>query len=333
MKTLAYRRYGPPGVVAVEDAPDPTPAAGEALVRVHASAVTTGDARLRAFRVPPSFWLPARAMIGWTAPRRRVLGGAFSGVVEATGPGASRFGAGDAVFGFHLFDAHAELKAAPETRLLPLPAGLSHEQAAALPFGACTALHFLRAAGIAPGARVVVVGAAGAVGGAAVQVAKALGAEVSAVCSQEAAEHVRGLGADRVFDRKAEDYTRAGRTWDILFDAVGGARPADGRRCLAPGGAQVSVVIGAAAIGAALRGVVGLGPRTVIGESRETPELLAEIAALHASGALRPVIDAVFPFAEAAQAHARVDSGRKRGEVILRHPAAEAPAQAPAQAR
>ncbi|MEC9431469.1 MAG: NAD(P)-dependent alcohol dehydrogenase [Pseudomonadota bacterium] len=324
MKVIAYRRYGPPGVVAVEDAPDPAPGPGEVLVRVHASAVTSGDARLRAFRIPPLFRLPARAMLGWTAPRRRVLGGAFSGVVEATGPGADRYAPGDAVAGFHLFDVHAELKCAPEAQLIPLPAGLSHEQAASLPFGACTALHFLGAAGVEAGSRVAVVGAAGAVGLAAVQVARARGAVVTAICSGDAADLVRGLGADAVIDRRAEDFSAGGPRWDVLVDAVGGATPAQARRCLAPGGVHVCVVMGGAALGAAMRGALRLGPRTVIGTSTETPERLAETFAMNAAGALRPVIDGIYPFEEAAAAHARVDSGRKRGEVILRHPAAVA---------
>ena len=197
MKAAVQTAYGPPDVVVIRDMAKPVPKANEVLVRIVATTVTSGDARLRAFRVPPAFWLPARLFLGIRKPRRSVLGSEFAGIVEAVGPEARRFRIGDRVFGMHVYDVHAEYKVAPETgAITTIPDNLDLAEAAALPFGALTALHFLERAGIGPGQRVLINGASGAVGTFAVQLARHRGAHVTAVTSARNLDLVRGLGAD-----------------------------------------------------------------------------------------------------------------------------------------
>jgi NADPH:quinone reductase-like Zn-dependent oxidoreductase len=317
MKAAIVRRYGPPGVVRVEDVPRPDPKANEVLIKVRASTVSAGDARLRSARVPPGFGVLLRLGFGIFGPRRPILGWEFAGEVAAVGPSVSRFAPGDRVFGVRM-GSHAEYVAAPADNTVPIPPSVGYEDAAALVFGGMTTLFYLRdKAKIQLGERVAVNGASGAVGTAAVQLAKHFGAIVTGVCSAANADLVRSLGAARVVDYTREDFTKIGDTYDIILDAVGNCPFSRCERALAPEGRLLLVV---SSLGEMLRGLVQpsrAGRKVLTGVGSPRSDDLILLAELAASGALKPVIDRTYPLARIADAHAYVDTGRKRGSVII----------------
>jgi NADPH:quinone reductase-like Zn-dependent oxidoreductase len=245
----------------------------------------------------------ARLVLGWNAPRRRVLGMVLSGVVDSVGADVRTFEPGDRVFGFnrHLFGTYAQYVCWPEDGLLaPRPANLTDEESAAIPYGGLLALHFLRKAGVRAGQSVLVFGASGAVGTSAVQLARHLGAEVTGVCSTTNVELVTSLGATRVVDYTVEDFVDRAERYDLVFDAVGKNKSASAlRRCrqvLAPGGACLSVDDGTPKL------------------RREDLVLLGELAT---KGEIRPVIDRTYALDDIVDAHRYVDMGHKRGNVII----------------
>ena len=321
MRAVQVSHYGDPGVLQVRAVPRPTVSAGELLVRVRASTVSSGDARVRAMRVPPGMKLLGRLALGWRGPRRAVLGTDLAGEVVEVGAGVTRFRVGDAVVAFvgAAMGAHAEyVKLREDAPLLPMPEGLSWEEAAALPFGACTALHYLRReARLQPGERVLILGASGAVGAAAVQISRHDGAAVTAVCSAANAALARELGATEVLDYHTHDFTRGSERYDVVMDCIGGTDYARAARVLRPGGRLLRVVCGLGGLVAALWQGRLSGHRVIAGVSPGSLEDLSAALDLARKGALRPVIDATFPLARVAEAHARVDSGRKRGSVVL----------------
>jgi NADPH:quinone reductase-like Zn-dependent oxidoreductase len=318
MKAAVFRRYGPPDVVGIEEVPTPDPKANELLVRVRATTVSAGDARLRSARVPPGFGVLMRLGFGILGPRRPILGWEFAGEVAAVGPSVSRFAPGDKVFGVRM-GSHAEFVAASEDHAAPMPRNLRYEDAAALVFGGMTALFYLRdKAKIQPGERVAINGASGAVGTAAVQLAKHFGATVTAVCSAGNAELVRSLGAARVIDYAKGDFTRSGDTYDIILDAVGNCPFSRCQQALAPGGRLLLVV---ASLGQMLGGMLRpsrAGRKVLTGVGAPRRDDLILLGELAESGALKPVIDRIYPLAQIGDAHAYVDTGRKKGSVVIR---------------
>ncbi|MCM0019770.1 MAG: NAD(P)-dependent alcohol dehydrogenase [Tagaea sp.] len=316
--------YGGPETVSIRDIPKPAPRAREILIRMRAACVTSGDARVRAANFPPGFAPLARLALGLRGPRRAVLGAEGAGIVEACGRNVTRFEEGDAVFALFgaRFGAHAEYAVLPETgAIAPIPRGYSFERAAAIAFGGTTALHFLRdRARVAPGERVLVNGASGSVGSAAVQIARALGARVTGVCSAANAARVRALGAYETIDYAARDFADGRERWNIVFDAVGNAPLSRACMALVPGGRLVAAVAGlGATLGAALRPKRG-ALRVLAGIVPERAEDLAYLAGLCESGAFDPPIDSTFALADIAQAHARVDTRRKTGAVVVTMP-------------
>lgn len=319
MKAVVQDRYGGPEALRIEEVPEPVPRQGEVKVRIAASAVTSGDARIRAFDVPPVFRLPARLMLGIAGPRQRIPGYVLAGTVEALGEGVTRFRAGERVMGMRAGGCHAEACCVPEAGAIAhLPEEIGFESGAALPFGGHTAMHFLRRAGLEAGQRLLVVGASGEVGAMAVQLGAVAGAEVAGVCSAGNADLVRSLGASRVFDYAAEDFRQADVTWDVILDTVGATRFEDCRRVLAPQGRHVFLVGSARAIWQAAATARSRGQRVIAGEAEERAEDIAALARLAAEGTIRPVVDGVYPLGEIGAAHARVDTRRKRGAVVLR---------------
>jgi len=258
-----------------------------------------------------------RLGFGIFGPRRPILGWEFAGEVAAVGSSVSRFVAGDRVFGVRM-GSHAEYVAAPADNTVPIPASVGYEDAAALVFGGMTSLFYLRdKAKIQPGERVAVNGASGAVGTAAVQLAKHFGATVTGVCSAANADLVRSLGAARVVDYTREDFTGIGDTYDIILDAVGNCPFSRCERALAPEGRLLLVV---SSLGQMLRGIVqpSRAGRTVLtGVGTPRSDDLMLLAELAASGALKPVIDRTYPLARIADAHGYVDTGRKKGSVVV----------------
>lgn len=319
MKAATCTRYGPPGTIVFRDVPDPVPLDTEILVAVRATTVTSADWRQRAGDFPGIFSVLGRPAIGFGGPRRTILGGEFAGVVAATGARVTSFRPGDFVFGFAGTGAHAEYLTIDENAaVLRMPGGWSFADAAAVPFGALTALVFLRdRARLRPGERVLVVGASGGVGVSAVQIARHLGAIVDGVCGPENVDLVRSLGAARVIDRRRESYLDGSATWDIILDTVGATTFPGCRGALAPTGRHVALEFGLSGMLWALVSRLGGGRKAVVGISGETKADLALVAELMASGGLRPVIDGEYPFDAIAAAHARAESRRKRGSVVV----------------
>lgn len=321
MRVAAYEQYGPPEVVGIAERPDPSPGAGEVRIRVHAVSVGASDSAARS----GTPWF-ARLAFGLRAPRTPVLGSDFAGVVDAVGPGVTRFAVGDRVFGATGADmgAHAELLIVAESgAIVGLPTAVDMTDAAAICDGGLTALPFLRdGAHLRPGMRVLVNGASGSVGAAAVQLAKHLGAEVTAVCGRAHVELVRSLGADRVIDYTREDFTTARGAYDVIFDAVGKSTFRRCRHSLATGGTYLTTVPSWAIMLQQLTSKVG-SRRAVImftglrKDADKVPDL-EELAALAASGAYRPPIEREVPLDDIAAGHRIVDTGHKAGSVVVR---------------
>lgn len=322
MKAMTYRSYGAPDVVRLTEVPKPVPKPNEVLIRILGTTVTTGDHRARSLDLPAGFALIGRLVFGLTRPRQPILGTELAGVIESVGARVTRFQPGDEVMAFTggAFGSHAEYRTMPEDGIVvPKPANLSFDEAASLSFGAMTALPFLRdKAHLQAGERVLVVGASGAVGSAAVQLARHMGAEVTAVTSTANAALVSSLGAHRVIDYTQTDFATTGETWDIIFDTTGTTTFTRCGTSLAPGGRLVAIQ-GSFAQTLGLGGAPkGTGKRVIAGYVPARTDDLRYIVQLAASGDLKPVIDRVYRLEEAAEAHAYVDTGRKRGSVVLR---------------
>ena len=311
MRAAVVTAYGPPEVVHVEEVPDPTPAQGQVLVRVRATTVNSGDARIRGSRFPRGFGLLGRLALGVRRPRRPVLGVVYSGVVEAVGPGVPGVAVGDEVCGMTgaRMGAHAELAAVRADRLVPKPAEVSHADAAGILFGGTTALHYLGDR-VRPGSTVLVNGASGAVGVAAVQLARRAGGRVTAVCGAANADLVRDLGAEEVVDHRRTSVLDLPGRYDVVLDTVGTIPMAAGKRLLAPGG---SLLLPVATLGETVR---ARGP-VVAGPAKEDPAHFRTLLDLVAAGDLRVVVDRTLPLDEVVEAHRVVDSGRKVGNLVL----------------
>ncbi|MCU0864934.1 MAG: NAD(P)-dependent alcohol dehydrogenase [Planctomycetes bacterium] len=315
MRAAIATRYGPPEVIEIREVPRPEPAKGELLVRVHAVAVTSADARIRAARFPPGFAPFARLALGIRRPRRATLGSAFSGVIESVGREVTGFSSGDAVAGMTgmRLGAHAEYVAVPAAQVARLPTGVGHDDAAGVLFGGSAALVFLRdKAAVRTGASVLVNGASGAVGTNAVQLAKHFGANVTAVTSGANASLIRSLGADQILDHTVNELSTCTDRFDVVFDTVGNLSIASGRRLLRADGVLLLAVAGLGELLRA-RGNVQAGP------AAENAEDFALLLHLVAAGNLTVVHDQRFDLDHIVAAHRRVDSGRKVGNVVI-HP-------------
>ena len=321
MKAVVYHRYGGPEVVTMAEVPTPVARDREVLIRIYVTTVTSGDWRARSLKLPSGFGFMARPVFGVFGPRQPILGTELAGVVEASGRDVTRFKPGDEVFAFcgATYGAHAEFRAMPEDGLIALkPANVSFEEAAALSFGGTTALGFLAGKGaIEPGDRVLIVGASGGVGTAAVQLAKHFGAHVTGVCSAANFELVRSLGADAVIDYAREDFAATVATYDIILDTTGTAPLARVEASLRVGG-RLLIVLGSFAQALGLeRPLKSSGKRVVAGVVTPRIEDMQTLARLASTGAFTPVIDRSYPLESASEAHAYVDKGRKRGNVVL----------------
>jgi len=320
MRAAVYRRYGPPEVVEVIDVPRPVPKDDEVLVRVHATTVTSGDWRVRSLELPRGFGWLGRLVFGLASPRQPVLGTELSGVIEAVGNAVTEFKSGDAVFAFTgaSMGCHAEYKCVRESAaIVRKPQNLSFEQAAALSFGGTTALDFLRRGNVKAGDRLLVNGASGAVGSAAIQLGKHFGAHVTGVCSGANRELVMSLGADEVIDYTTADFTKNGQTYDLIMDTVGTAPFARCGNSLNDGGRLLLVLGDLPAILAATWVGLTTNKRVIAGPAPERVDDLRQLADLAEAGKLTPVIDRVVPLDNIIEAHRLVDSGRKRGSVVV----------------
>lgn len=325
MTAAVYRRFGGPEVVRHEQVPVPVPRPGEVLVRVHTSTVSIADHRARTRDVPRGLDLLAAGTIGLSRPKRRVLGMDAAGVVESVGAGVTGFAPGDRVIAMtgSGFGGHAEYVCVPaDGAITRAPAGLTDEEAVTLVFGGVTAQGFLSQVSIGPGTRVLVNGASGAVGTAVIQLAKHLGAAVTAVTSGPNAELVTSLGADRVIDYTRHDFTANGVRYDVIVDGVGNAAFDRVEASINPGGALLRVICDLPGM-LRSRGQTRRSGKLVAWDvGKPGAAELAQIVSLAEAGQYRPVIDRTYDLADIVEAHRYVDTGRKRGNVVLRitHP-------------
>lgn len=321
MKAITYRQYGGPEVVALADVAKPVPKRNEVLIRIHATTVTAGDHRARSLDMPAGFKMIGRLVFGVTGPRQQILGTELAGVIEAVGDDVTLFHPGDEVIAFTggAYGGHAEYRTMPEDGAITLkPNNLTFEEAASLSFGSMTALPFLRdKARIQRGERVLVVGASGAVGTAAVQIARYFGAEVTGVSSTRNLDLVTAIGAQHVIDYTRIDFAKTGKAWDIIIDTTGTVTYDRCSASLSPNGRLVLIQ---ASFGQTL-GIgnpsKATGRKVIAGYVPAHPDDLRLIAQLAATGVLKPVVDRVYRLDQAAEAHAYVDTGRKRGSVVL----------------
>ncbi len=308
MKAAVCTRYGPPEVLQVRDVDDPVPGPADVLIRIRATTVTPSDCYIRSAipSAPLRMRLMARVVIGFTKPRRPILGAVVAGEIEAAGRKVTRFRVGDRVWAFTMlrFGSYAQRTSVPAAlKLLTLaPSNLSHEEAAAIPGGGLMALYFLRTANIERGQQVLVYGASGANGTCAVQLAKQFGAQVTAVCSTANVELLRSLGADRVLDYTTDQPSALGR-YDVVFDAVG-------RKKTSP----MKVALASA--------VTAAGKYISVDDRlpRVRRDDLLRLKDLAEAGKLKPVIDRRYPLEQIAEAHRYVEEGHKKGNVVITVP-------------
>ena len=320
MKAIVYERYGSPDVLQLKEVAKPTPKDNEVLIRIHATTVTSGDWRVRSLDVPVGFGLISRLVFGVLRPRQPILGTELAGEIESVGKEVSKFKVGDQVFAFSGagMGCHAEYKCMPEDGAVALkPPNLTYDEAAAISFGGTTALNFFRRGKLQSGERVLVNGASGGVGTAAVQLAKHFGADVTGVCSTANVELVRSLGATHVIDYTKEDFTRNGETYDVIVDTVGTAPFSRSKDSLKEGG-RLLLVLGGLPDMLRIPWVSMTSSKKIIaGPAAERAEDLRFLAELAEAGEFRPVIDRRYPFEQIAEAHRYVDTGRKRGNVVI----------------
>ena len=315
MKAIVCTKYGPPEVLQLKEVEKPTPKDNEVLVKVYATAVTSGDCRMRSFNVPLMQWLPARLILGIIKPRNPILGLWLAGEIETAGKAVKKFKKGDRVYARTpdlKFGAYAEYACLSENGFIALiPSNLNYAEAVAFPFGGFTALYFLKKGKIRSGPglpaylqagrsgrqKVLIYGASGAVGTAAVQLAKYFGAEVTGVCSTTNLELVKSLGADKVIDYTKEDYTNGNELFDIIFDAVGKISYTKSKKVLSPYAKYVSVISS--------------------GHTKVGTEEQILLNTIIEEGKLIPVIDRVYTLEQMVEAHRYVDKGHKKGNVVI----------------
>ena len=326
MKVIVCTKYGPPEVLQLKEVEKPTPRDNEVLIRVYATTVTAVDYEMRRFnKFPLWLWLPGRIVIGITGPRQKILGHELSGEIESVGKDVKLFRKGDQVFAAtgHSYGAHAEYKCMPEDGALAIkPANMTYEEAAAVPYGGGTALHFLTKTNIQSGQKVLINGAGGSIGTFAVQLARYFGAEVTGVCSTANLELVKSIGAEKVIDYTREDFTKTGLTYDIIFDAVAKSSFSRCKSSLKPGGIYLTTI---PSLGVMLQMLwtskfgrkKAIFAASGVAPSSEMAKNLIFLKELIEAGKIKPVIDRRYPLEQITEAHSYVEKGHKKGNVVI----------------
>jgi len=317
MKAITYSKYGSPDVLQLNEVANPVPKDSEVFIKIYATTVTSGDCRMR--RADP---FAVRFFNGFTRPTKiTILGNEFAGEIKAVGKDVRLYRIGDQIFGQAglSLGANAEYISLPEDGALAIKStNITFEEAATIPFGGSTALHFLRKGNIRSGQNVLIYGASGSLGTAAVQLAKYFGVEVTGVCSTANLELVKSLGADKVIDYKKEDFTKNGQTYDIIFDTVGKSPFSGCVKSLKQKGIYLRAVH--MTVPSIVRGVLTsmTGSKKVIGGvATERKENLVFLKELIEVGKFKPVIDRRYPLDQIAEAHRYVDKGHKKGNVAI----------------
>ena len=325
MKAIVWTEYGPPEGLKLREVKKPVPKENEVLIKIHATTVTAGDCEMRRLELPLFFSTPMRFYNGLRAPKRiTILGQELAGEIEDAGDSVRSFKPGDQVFattGFNL-GGYAEYICLPEAgievALALKPDNMSFEEAAAVPFGGLESLHFMRQAHIQTGQKVLINGAGGSIGTFGVQLAKHFGAEVSAVDSAEKLEMLSSIGADHVIDYRKEDFTKGGEKYDVVFDVIGKSPFSGSIQALEQGGYYL---MANPRISYMLRGAWvsrRSAKKVVSGTAQQRSEDLNYLKELAEEGVLRTVIDRTYPLEETADAHRYVETGAKKGNLIIK---------------
>ncbi|SET43069.1 NADPH:quinone reductase [Natronincola peptidivorans] len=319
MEAIICTKYGGPEALQCMEVEKPVPKDNEVLIRIYATTVTRGDTRIRGFDVPLSFWIPARLALGLTKPRKDILGNELAGVVESVGKDVTLYKKGDQVVastGMSL-GTYAEYKCLPQDAVIvKKPINITFEEAAAIPIGGRTALHFLRKANIQQGQKVLIYGASGSVGTYAVQIAKHFGAEVTGLCSTTNIELIKSLGADKVIDYINEDFTKSREVYDVIYDTVGKSSVSDCIKSIKKNG--VYLQSGTPAVNFKILWNSMTSDKKIVKEhAPEKVEDLLYLKELVETNKIRPIIDQVFTLEEIEKAHRYVDKGRKKGNVVI----------------
>ena len=321
MKAMIWTKYGSPDGLQIGEVEKPTPKDNEVLIRVHAATVTAGDCEMRSLKFPLFLSLPMRMYVGLGRPTRiKIMGQELAGEIETVGKDVKRFRKGDQVFaaaGFG-FGAYAEYKCLPEDGVLAIkPANMTYEEAAAVPVGGLEALHFLRKANILSGQKVLINGAGGSIGTFAVQLAKYFGAEVTGVDSTGKLDMLRSIGTDHVIDYTQDDFTKSGETYDVILDVMGKSSFSRSIRSLKPNGRYLLLNAG---LSQRVRGrwtSMTSSKNVIIGAANQKTEDLLFLKELIEAGKIKPVIDRCFPLELTAEAHRYVETGQKKGNVVI----------------
>lgn len=328
MKAIVYKNYGSPEVLHLADVEKPLPRDNEVLIRVHATSVNFGDSMVRNFKaisprqfnMPFLFWLMAKISFGLNQPKITILGNEFAGEIEAVGNNVKKFKQGDQVFGYtgEKMGAYAEYLCMPENGTLAIkPTNLTFEEAAGIPYGALMALSLLRRANIHPGQSVLINGASGGIGSAAVQIARYLGAEVTGVCSTPKVDFVKSLGAAKVIDYTKEDFTQNGETYDLIFDILGRSSFSRCKSSLKPNGIHLFASFKMKQLLQMLWTSRSGGKKVICALGPGSVETLYSVKALIEAGKIKAFIDLSYPLERIAEAHAYVENGHKKGNVVI----------------
>jgi NADPH:quinone reductase-like Zn-dependent oxidoreductase len=320
MKAIVWTKYGPPDVLQLKEVEKPAPKDNEVLIKVHAATVTAGDCEARSLKMPLFIRLPMRIYVGFGNPKRiTILGQEVAGEIEAIGKEVTRFKKGDQVFAatFFRFGAYAEYVSLPETYPVLKPDNMTYEEAATIPTGGINGLHFLRKANVQRGQRILINGAGGSIGTYAVQIAKSLGVEVTAVDSEEKLAMLRSIGADHVIDYTQEDFTRSGESYDAIIDVVGKSSFSGCIRSLKPNGRYV---LGNPRLLGMIRGSwtsMTTDKKVIFEQASYRAEDYTFLKELIEAGKVKAVIDRHYPLEQTAEAHRYVEKGQKKGNVII----------------
>ena len=319
MKAIVYTKYGSPDVLQLKEVEKPSPRDNEVLIRVYATTVTKYDCWMRSCTAPTGFRLPMRIASGIRKPKKPILGTELAGEIEAVGKDVNRFKKGDQVFGFSgmSLGAYAEYICLPEEAVAIKPANMTYEETAAVLQGALTALFFLRKGNIQSGQKVLIFGASGGVGNFAVQLAKYFGAEVTGVCSTTKVELVKSLGADKVIDYTAEDFDESGETYDVIFDTYGKSPFSRCAKSLKEEGIYLFATFGLPRLFRILWLNLTSSKKAMSGLLKETTEDLIFLKELIEAGKIKAVIDRRYPLEQTAEAHRYVETGHKKGHVVI----------------
>jgi NADPH:quinone reductase-like Zn-dependent oxidoreductase len=333
MKAIVLTDYGPPEVLQLKDVEKPAPKDNEVLIRIYATSVGYGDILARNFKeispskfnMPFPFWLISKFYFGTGKPKITILGSELAGVVEAAGKDVTRFKAGDQVFGYlgQSMGGYAEYICLPEDAVLAAkPANMSFEEAAVVPMGAIMALHLLREKGnIQKGHKVLINGASGGIGSAAVQIAKNYGADVTGVCGTPRLEFVKSLGADKVIDYTKEDFTQSsttdGGTYDLIFDVLGRSSFSNCKSKLSPNGRMLYASFKTRQLLQMLSTSMTGGRKVICAIAPGSTEDLLSVKGLIEAGKIKAIIDKRFSLEQTADAHRYVESGHKKGHVVI----------------